>query len=40
MLVLGGGRDATGQTHLFAQLGAGVTMLVRSRLAPHEEPEA
>jgi mercuric reductase len=39
MLVIGGGYVAMEQAQLFAHLGARVTMLVRSRLAPREEPE-
>lgn len=40
MLVLGGGYVALEQAQLFARLGTKVTMLVRSRLASTEEPEA
>lgn len=40
MLVLGGGYVALEQAQLFARLGSKVTMLVRSRLASAEEPEA
>lgn len=40
LLVLGGGYVAMEQAQLFARLGAQVTMLVRSRLASKEEPEA
>jgi mercuric reductase len=40
LLVLGGGYVAMEQAQLFARLGSKVTMLVRSRLAPGEEPEA
>jgi len=40
LLVLGGGYVALEQAQLFARLGSKVTMLVRSRLASHEEPEA
>jgi mercuric reductase len=40
LLVLGGGYVALEQAQLFARLGATVTMLVRSRLASREEPEA
>src|SRR5690625_4789934 len=40
LLVIGGGYVALEQAQLFARLGAKVTMLVRSRLASHEEPEA
>lgn len=40
LLVLGGGYVALEQAQLFARLGARVTMLVRSRLASQEEPEA
>jgi mercuric reductase len=40
MLVLGGGYVALEQAQLFARLGTKVTMLVRSRLASSEEPEA
>jgi mercuric reductase len=39
MLVIGGGYVAHEQAQLFAHLGTRVTMLVRSRLAPREEPE-
>jgi mercuric reductase len=40
LLVLGGGYVALEQAQLFARLGSRVTMLVRSRLASVEEPEA
>ena len=40
LLVLGGGYVALEQAQLFARLGSHVTLLVRSRLASHEEPEA
>ncbi|WP_144662973.1 mercury(II) reductase [Paenarthrobacter nicotinovorans] len=40
LLVLGGGYVALEQAQLFARLGSKVTMLVRSRLASTEEPEA
>lgn len=40
LLVLGGGYVALEQAQLFARLGTTVTMLVRSRLASREEPEA
>ena len=40
LLVIGGGYVAMEQAQLFSRLGAQVTMLVRSRLASHEEPEA
>lgn len=40
LLIIGGGYVALEQAQLFARLGARVTMLVRSRLASHEEPEA
>ncbi|MEO8222810.1 MAG: mercury(II) reductase [Specibacter sp.] len=40
MLVLGGGYVALEQAQLFARLGTRVTMIVRSRLASTEEPEA
>ncbi|MGF2947590.1 mercury(II) reductase [Mycobacterium sp. Lab-001] len=40
LLVLGGGYVALEQAQLFARLGCNVTMLVRSRLASREEPEA
>jgi mercuric reductase len=40
LLVFGGGYVALEQAQLFARLGAKVTMLVRSRLASAEEPEA
>lgn len=40
LLVIGGGYVALEQAQLFARLGTSVTMLVRSRLASHEEPEA
>lgn len=40
LLLLGGGYVALEQAQLFARLGSKVTMLVRSRLASREEPEA
>ncbi|ACL42462.1 mercury(II) reductase [Pseudarthrobacter chlorophenolicus] len=40
LLVFGGGYVALEQAQLFARLGSKVTMLVRSRLASAEEPEA
>lgn len=40
LLVLGGGYIALEQAQLFSRLGSKVTMLVRSRLASAEEPEA
>ncbi|TAM68632.1 MAG: mercury(II) reductase [Microbacteriaceae bacterium] len=40
LLVVGGGYVALEQAQLFARLGSKVTMLVRSRLASAEEPEA
>ncbi|GAA2551100.1 mercuric reductase [Neomicrococcus aestuarii] len=40
LLVFGGGYVALEQAQLFARLGSQVTMLVRSRLASAEEPEA
>ena len=40
MIILGGGYVALEQAQLFARLGSKVTMLVRSRLASAEEPEA
>lgn len=40
LLVFGGGYVALEQAQLFARLGSRVTMLVRSRLASAEEPEA
>ncbi|GGO85111.1 mercuric reductase MerA [Nocardioides phosphati] len=40
LLVLGGGYVALEQAQLFARLGSKVTMVVRSRLASKEEPEA
>lgn len=40
LLVLGGGYVALELAQLFARLGSKVTMLVRSRLASREEPEA
>lgn len=40
LLVLGGGYVALEQAQLFARLGSRVTVLVRSRLTSHEEPEA
>ena len=39
LLVLGGGYVALEQAQLFSRLGSRVTMLVRSRLTSHEEPE-
>ena len=39
LLVIGGGYVALEQAQLFARLGSRVTMVVRSRLASHEEPE-
>lgn len=39
MVVIGGGYVAMEQAQLFAHLGTKVTMLVRSTLAPAEEPE-
>ena len=39
MVVLGGGYVAMEQAQLFAHLGTKVAVLVRSRLARHEEPE-
>ncbi|MCT1432160.1 mercury(II) reductase [Brachybacterium muris] len=39
LLILGGGYVALEQAQLFARLGARVTLVVRSRLASHEEPE-
>jgi len=39
MVVIGGGYVAMEQAQLFAHLGTEVTMLVRSTLAPAEEPE-
>jgi mercuric reductase len=39
MIVVGGGYVAMEQAQLFSQLGTRVTMLVRSRMAPGEEPE-
>lgn len=40
LLVLGGGYVALEMAQLFSRLGSRVTMLVRSRLASQEEPEA
>ncbi|MBE4719337.1 mercury(II) reductase [Pseudarthrobacter sp. AB1] len=40
LLVIGGGYVALEQAQLFARLGSKVTMVVRSRLASAEEPEA
>ncbi|WP_407792073.1 mercuric reductase MerA (plasmid) [Streptomyces sp. L7] len=40
LLILGGGYVALEQAQLFARLGSQVTLLVRSRLASAEEPEA
>src|SRR3546814_17288777 len=40
LLIVGGGYVALEQAQLFARLGVKVTMLVRSRLASSEEPEA
>lgn len=40
LIVFGGGYVALEQAQLFARLGSKVTLLVRSRLASHEEPEA
>ncbi|GAB3043393.1 mercury(II) reductase [Parafrigoribacterium mesophilum] len=40
LLVVGGGYVALEQAQLFARLGSTVTMLVRSKLASAEEPEA
>ncbi|GAA1870895.1 mercury(II) reductase [Paeniglutamicibacter psychrophenolicus] len=40
LLVVGGGYVALEMAQLFSRLGSKVTMLVRSRLASHEEPEA
>ena len=40
MLILGGGYVAMEMAQLFSRLGSRVTMLVRSRLASQEEPEA
>jgi len=40
LLVVGGGYVAMEQAQLFARLGSKVTMLVRSRLASAEEPDA
>lgn len=39
LIVIGGGPVALEQAQLFAQLGTGVTLLVRSTLARGEEPE-
>jgi mercuric reductase len=39
MVIIGGGYVAMEQAQLFAHLGTDVTMLVRSTLAPAEEPE-
>lgn len=40
MIVIGGGNVALEMAQLFARLGTAVTVLARSRLASHEEPEA
>ena len=40
LIVFGGGYVALEMAQLFARLGSKVTLLVRSRLASHEEPEA
>lgn len=40
LIVFGGGYVALEQAQLFARLGSKVTLLARSRLASHEEPEA
>lgn len=40
LIVFGGGYVALEQAQLFARLGSKVTLLVRSRLASQEEPEA
>ena len=40
LLVIGGGYVALEQAQLFSRLGSKVTLLVRSRLASNEEPEA
>ncbi|MBG6240191.1 mercuric reductase [Mycetocola sp. CAN_C7] len=40
LIIVGGGYVALEQAQLFSRLGSRVTMLVRSRLASHEEPEA
>ncbi|MGP7812585.1 mercury(II) reductase [Glutamicibacter soli] len=40
MLIMGGGYVALEMAQLFSRLGSRVTMLVRSRLASQEEPEA
>lgn len=40
LIVFGGGYVALEQAQLFARLGSKVTVLVRSRLASNEEPEA
>lgn len=40
MIVLGGGYVALEMAQLFTRLGTAVTILARSRLASHEEPEA
>lgn len=40
LLIIGGGYVALEQAQLFARLGSRVTMVVRSRLASDEEPEA
>ncbi|KLU11642.1 mercury(II) reductase [Kocuria sp. SM24M-10] len=39
LLIIGGGYVGLEQAQLFARLGTAVTMVVRSRLASHEEPE-
>ena len=39
LLIIGGGYVGMEQAQLFARLGSKVTMVVRSRLASHEEPE-
>ena len=39
LLIIGGGYVGLEQAQLFARLGSMVTMVVRSRLASHEEPE-
>jgi mercuric reductase len=39
LLVLGGGYVGLEQAQVFAELGSQVTLLTRSRLASHEEPE-
>ncbi|MEX1210494.1 MAG: NAD(P)/FAD-dependent oxidoreductase [Candidatus Nanopelagicales bacterium] len=40
LIVIGGGPVATEFSQVFARFGAEVTMLVRSRLLPRDEPEA